>query len=157
MIKTLYRSGIVFLAVLALAACAGFNPIEKPKVSITNIQMAPIIGFQQKLLVGLQLDNPNGFTINLARLRYTLELQGQSLAGGSLNEAISLPANGQTQLVVPVEVNLLSGISVLSKILGSMQSDLDYKLSLTAAVTNFGLGDITIDKVGKVGIGTATP
>ncbi|MEX1664520.1 LEA type 2 family protein [Zhongshania arctica] len=157
MIKTLYRSGIVFLAVLALAACAAFNPIEKPKVSITNIQMAPVIGFQQKLLVGLQLDNPNGFTINLARLRYTLELQGQSLAGGSLNEAISLPANGQTQLVVPVEVNLLSGIGVLSKILGGMQSDLDYKLSLTAAVSNFGLGDITIDKVGKVGIGTTAP
>jgi LEA14-like dessication related protein len=154
MIKTLYRRGMVFLAVLALAACAGFNPIEKPTVSITNIQMAPVIGFQQKLLVGLQIDNPNGFTINLARLRYTLELQGQSLAGGSLNEAVSLPANGQAQLVVPVEVNLLSGIGVLSKILGSMQSDLDYKLSLTAAVSNFGLGDITIDKVGKVGIGS---
>jgi hypothetical protein len=83
-----------------------------------------------------------------------LELQGLSLAGGSLNEAVSLPANGQAQLVVPVEVNLLSGIGVLSKILGSMQSDLDYKLSLTAAVSNFGLGDITIDKVGKVGIGS---
>jgi hypothetical protein len=60
-------------------------------------------------------------------------------------------------LVVPVEVNLLSGIGVLSKILGNLQSDLDYKLSLTAAVTNFGLGDITINKVGKVGMGTSAP
>jgi LEA14-like dessication related protein len=157
MIKILYRYGVVFLAILALAACAGFNPIEKPKVSITSIKMAPVIGFQQKLLVGLQLDNPNGFAINLAQLRYTLELQGQSLAGGSLNEAVSLPANGQTQIVVPVAVNLLSGIGVLSKILGDMQSDLDYKISLTAAITNFGFGDITVEKVGKVGIASAAP
>ncbi|CAA0112988.1 Uncharacterised protein [Zhongshania aliphaticivorans] len=145
------------MAASVLAACASFNPIEKPRVAITNLNMAPGNGFQQKLLVGLQLDNPNSFAVNLGRLRYTLELQGQSLAGGSLNEAISLPANGQTQLVVPVEVNLLSGIGVLSKILGNLQSDLDYKLSLTAAVTNFGLGDITINKVGKVGMGTSAP
>ncbi len=157
MSKNIYRLLLVFTAVLALAACAAFNPIEKPQVAITNIKMAPANGFQQKLLVGLQLDNPNSFALNLGRLRYTLELQGQSLAGGSLNEAISLPANGQTQIVVPVEVNLLSGLGVLSKILGNMQSDLDYKLSLTAAVSNFGLGDITINKVGKVGIGSSAP
>ncbi|CAA0079182.1 Uncharacterised protein [Zhongshania aliphaticivorans] len=157
MIKNTYRVTLVLAVALLLGACAGFNPIEKPQVAITNIKMAPANGFQQKLLVGLQLDNPNSFAINLGRLRYTLELQGQSLAGGSLNEAISLPASGQTQLVIPVEVNLLNGIGVLSKILGNLQSDLDYKLSLTAAVTNFGLGDITINKVGKVGMGSTAP
>ena len=157
MINTMYRLLLICVAASVLAACAAFNPIEKPKVAITHLNMAPGNGFQQKLLVGLQLDNSNAFAVNLGRLRYTLELQGQSLAGGSLNEAISLPANGQTQLVVPVEVNLLSGIGVLSKILGNLQSDLDYKLSLTAAVTNFGLGDITINKVGKVGMGTSAP
>lgn len=157
MIKNIYRSAFVFVVVLALAACASFNPIEKPKVAITNLKMAPGNGFQQKLLVGLQLDNPNSFAVNLGQLRYTLELQGQSLAGGSLNDEISLPANGQAQLVIPVEVNLLNGIGVLSKILGNLQSDLDYKLSLTAAVANFGLGDITINKVGKVGMGNTAP
>ena len=157
MIKKIYQSSVVLVLVWMLAACAVFNPIDKPQVAITSIKMAPANGFQQKMLVGLQLDNPNSFALNLGRLRYTLELQGQSLAGGSLNEAISLPANGQTQLVVPVEVNLLSGLGVLSKIMSSAQSDLDYKLSLTAAVTNFGLGDITINKAGKVGMGSFAP
>ncbi len=142
---------------LLLSSCAALNPIEKPQVAITHIKMAPNNGFQQQLLVGLQLDNPNSFAVNLGRLRYQLSLQGQALAGGSLNESFSLPANGRTQIVVPVDVNLLSGLGVLRAIMGSMQSDLDYQLSLTAAVENFGLGDITINKNGKVGLGASAP
>lgn len=148
---------ITVLFSLLLSACAAFNPIEKPQVAITHIKMAPGNGFQQQLLVGLQLDNPNSFVVNLGRLRYQLSLQGQALAGGSLNESFSLPANGRTQIVVPVDVNLLSGIGVLRAVMNSMQSELDYQLSLTAAVENFGLGDITINKNGKVGMGAAAP
>ncbi|MDF1692790.1 MAG: LEA type 2 family protein [Zhongshania sp.] len=151
------KTWLVILAAVLMSACAAFNPLEKPQVAITHIKMAPANGLQQRLLVGLQLDNPNSFALNLGRLRYQLSLQGQALAGGSLNESFSLPANGRTEIVVPVEVNLLSGLGVLRAIMGSMQSDLDYQLSLTTAVENFGLGDITINKKGKVGLGSTAP
>tara|TARA_R110002167_G_scaffold75337_3_gene210231 strand:- start:491 stop:958 length:468 start_codon:yes stop_codon:yes gene_type:complete len=152
-----FKAVIAITVGLLLSACAAFNPIAEPQVAITHIKMAPANGFQQTLLVGLQLDNPNSFAVNLGRLRYQLSLQGQALAGGSLNESFSLPANGRTQIVVPVEVNLLSGLGVLRAIMASVQPDLDYQLSLTAAVENFGFGDITINKNGKVGLGAAAP
>ena len=151
------KTAVAVVIALLLSACSMFNPIENPEVAITHIKMAPGNGFQQQLLVGLQLDNPNSFALNLGRLRYQLSLQGQALAGGRLNESFSLPANGRTQIVVPVDVNLLSGLGVLRAVMGSAKSDLDYQLSLTTAVENFGLGDITIHKNGKVGLGTSVP
>ncbi|MFT5888709.1 MAG: LEA14-like dessication related protein [Zhongshania sp.] len=151
------KHSLNLLFVLLLSACSAFNPISEPEVAITSIKFAPSNGFQQQLMVGLQLDNPNSFALHLGRLRYQLSLQGHSLAGGSFNEALSLPANGRSQIVVPVEINLLSGLGVMRSLMTSMSSDIDYKLSLTAAVVNFGLGDITVNKTGKVGFGASAP
>jgi LEA14-like dessication related protein len=146
---------LVLAAVLLLNACATFNPIAKPEVAITQIGLGPTTGLQQTLNIGLQLDNPNAFDINLGRLRYKLTLAGKSLAGGSYNQPLTLPANDRVSIVVPVEINLLSGIGLMTSIVGKMQDQLEYELSLTAAVENFGFGDITISKSGMVGPGAA--
>ncbi|GAB3377241.1 LEA type 2 family protein [Spongiibacter taiwanensis] len=142
-------------AALLLSACAALNPIEKPDVAITSINIGPSNGLQQQLLVGLQLDNPNDFALNLGRLRYSISLAGNSLAGGRFNEAVVLPANDRANIVVPVDVNLLNGLGLIRSIM-STTGDMEYKLSLTAAVANFGLGDITVNKVGNIGLGVPT-
>lgn len=143
---------LAIFAGLLLSACAALNPVEKPDVAITSINIGPSNGLQQQLLVGLQLDNPNGFALNLGRLRYSISLAGNSLAGGRFNDPVVLPANDRANIVVPVDVNLLSGLGLIRSIL-STTGDMEYKLSLTAAVENFGLGDITLNKVGNIGLG----
>ncbi|MBD2857461.1 LEA type 2 family protein [Spongiibacter sp. KMU-158] len=144
---------VAVLSALLLSACASVNPIAKPEVAVTNIQVGANNGFQQTLKVGLQLDNPNGFDINLGRFRYDIALAGNSLAGGSFNEAVMLPANDRVNLVVPVQVNLLSGLGLIRSLLNAPQDQLEYELSLTANVLNFGFGDVTVSKKGLVGIG----
>jgi LEA14-like dessication related protein len=151
-VKRLYALALLVL----LSACSALNPIEKPNVAITSLNMGTSNGFQQQLLVGLQLDNPNAFALNLGRLRYTINLAGNSLAGGRFNEALMIPANDRANIVVPVDVNLLSGLGLIRSLM-STTGDLDYKLSLTAAVENFGVGDITVNKSGNIGLGTPAP
>ena len=149
-----------FVAAIALllSACASFSPITKPEVAITRINVGASNGLQQQLLVGLQLDNPNGFELNLGRLRYEMHLTGSKLASGSFNEEVRVPANGQSNIEVPVGINLLSGIGLLRNLLSNVGADLDYELKLSADVGNFGLGDMTVVKKGVVGInGRATP
>lgn len=148
---------LYFLAMLVLlTACSVLSPIEKPNIAITSLNMGSSNGFQQQLLVGLQLDNPNGFSLNLERLRYTISLAGNSLAGGRFSDAVMIPANDRASIVVPVDVNLLSGLGLIRSLM-STAGDIDYELSLTAAVENFGLGDITVNKSGNIGLGVATP
>lgn len=152
---------LLLIAALWLSACANLgplaslNPVAKPEVAITHLQLGENRGFQQQLNVGLQLDNPNGFDINLGKMRYQISLGGTPLAGGSLNESLSLPANDRLNLVVPVELNLLNGLGLVSSLVNSPQDQLEYELSLTVDVLNFGLGDITISKNGMVGFGGA--
>ncbi len=149
---------LIATAALLLCACAALNPIAKPEVAITHINLGVANGLQQQLLVGLQLSNPNRFALELGRLRYEMTLAGSKLASGSFNEAISVPANGQSNIEVPVGINLLSGFGLLRNVLSSAGADLEYELKLSADVGNFGLGDMTVVKQGVVGInGQTTP
>ena len=144
---------ILLLAIVALlSACASLSPVTKPEVAITRINVGASNGLQQQLLVGLQVSNPNSFALNLGKLRYQMDLAGSQLASGTFNDAISIPANGQTQIEVPVGINLLSGIGLLRSVLSSTGGDLEYELRMTADVGNFGLGDMTLSKKGFVGI-----
>lgn len=142
---------IVAMALL-LGACASLNPISKPEVAITRINVGASNGLQQQLLVGLQLDNPNGFDLRMGRLRYEMSLAGSKLASGRFNEEVVIPANGQSNIDVPVGINLLSGFGLLKNLLTNVGADLDYELKLSADVGNFGLGDMTVVKSGVVGI-----
>jgi len=145
----------LFLATWLLAACATFNPVSKPEVAITSINFGPSNGLQQQLLIGLQLDNPNAFDLKLGRLRYDMQIAGSKLASGRFNEAISVPANGQTVIEVPVGINLLSGLGFLKTLMTSASDELEYTLNLSADVGNFGFGDVSLVKSGVVNIGTA--
>ncbi len=148
----------IAVAALLLCACASLNPVAKPEVAITSINLGVANGLQQQLLIGLQLDNPNSFALQLGRLRYEMSLAGSKLASGSFNEAITVPANGQSLIEVPVGINLLSGFSLLRNLLSNVGADLEYELKLSADVGNFGLGDMTLVKQGVVGInGQTTP
>lgn len=145
---------LLVLLSLSFAGCAALSPVEKPIVSLNSINLAPSDGFSQRLEIGIKLDNLNKVDLNLDGLRYKLTLAGSSLAGGSLKQAISLPANDQVSLVLPVDVNLFGGLNLLRKLFSAPSDELDYELSLTALVSNFALGDITINKSGKINIGT---
>ncbi len=66
--------------VALLSACASLNPVAKPEVAITRINIGPSNGLQQQLLIGLQVSNPNSFALNLGKLRYQMDLAGSQLA-----------------------------------------------------------------------------
>ncbi len=111
------KNYLAVLLALLVSACASLNPIAKPEVAITHLALGESRGFQQSLNVGLQLNNPNAFDINLGRLRYQISLAGKSLAGGSFNQEVLLAANGKTNITVPVELNLLNGLGLVSSLL----------------------------------------
>ena len=68
-----------------------------------------------------------------------MQIAGSKLASGRFNEAISVPANGQTVIEVPVGINLLSGLGFLKTLMTSTSDELEYTLNLSADVGNFGL------------------
>ena len=76
------RKILLVMMVWCLSACASFSPIDKPDVAITSLALGPNTGMQQQLKIGLRLDNPNNFALNLGALRYSINLAGNDVATG---------------------------------------------------------------------------
>ncbi len=58
------------------------------------------------ITIGLhyRLENPNGVSLDLRRLSYALEVEGQHIASGELPVGVELRANGATPLAIPVRL-----------------------------------------------------
>lgn len=130
---------VIILTELLLTACALIlaKP-QSPDVRLLNLQLGELGMHQQRLIVELELDNPNQFRLPIKQLDYQVEINGRELARGALADAITLPANGATRVEVPVMCDLLSLLGVLGGAWQNGDSSLQYRVSGTAKV--FGAG-----------------
>jgi len=98
---------------------ADILPIPKlPKISFSDSSLGDVSWSGAKLLVKLDVTNPNAFGIDLNSLAYNLEAQGKSLGSGAVNN-VTLE-KGQTQaLEIPLDVSLTNlGISLFRMLSG---------------------------------------
>ncbi|MDR1162830.1 MAG: LEA type 2 family protein [Candidatus Accumulibacter sp.] len=86
------RAGAVFLLFpllfAALSACGGAP--RRPEVALEGIRLDRISFEDQGFLLRLRVRNPNAFDISIESLRFTLEVEGKTLASGTLGEAVRM-------------------------------------------------------------------
>ena len=151
-IKPLAKASGFFVLAFALlvSGCAWMRDAAKPEVSLTSLSLEPRQGFSQTLNVGVRVRNPNAFELNIKRLNYRIFLEDSELAFGRRDEKLTVPANDSVNLTVPVELNLLGGLSLAEKWLRNPKDALDYRLEVDADVANFGLGLMQIRKESSI-------
>ncbi len=94
-------------------------PVPKlPEIRFSNISLSDVSWSGAKLLVSLDVENPNTFGIDLNSLAYSLKAEGKTLGAGAVNQ-IKLE-QGQAQKVdIPLEVSLTNlGISLFRMLSG---------------------------------------
>lgn len=98
------------LILLGLCGC-GVKPllegrIQPPRVSLAGLTILPPATGCWPLSVQLRLQNPNPEPLQLLGYDYVLRLNGQLLVEGESQSRVTLPAQGETILEVPLLVNL---------------------------------------------------
>lgn len=85
-------ASIVFATVLT-TSCTGipFNA-QTPKVSVAEIGIKRLGLFEQVFDVGLRIQNPNDFDIDIEGLEFRLEINGREFATGVAHSRTRLPA-----------------------------------------------------------------
>ncbi|HSM62268.1 MAG TPA: LEA type 2 family protein [Longimicrobiales bacterium] len=125
--------GAVLTLALAVSGCAfGF---EQPTLRVTEVRLAAVGLSGGTLTVRLDVDNPNDYPLEGERFRYRLafadERDGSSewvtLADGSLDDRIRVPANGTGSVDVDVPFEFASAGMALSSLLRS--GELEYRFS----------------------------
>jgi LEA14-like dessication related protein len=100
---------VALLAPCALAACAGVEKMisgafERPRLQLESVNVEAVDLEGATAVARYRVENPNGFSVTVARLSYQLDVEGQRVAAGVLPGGLRLPARGAAPLVIPVRV-----------------------------------------------------
>jgi LEA14-like dessication related protein len=120
-----------------LAGCASTGSlVSTPAVDLRNVE-ATELGFSgQTFLLVFDVENPNPFPLPVNAISYGVELDGYRFASGSTVGDFTVPASGQAEFTISVEVDLLQTAPPLLYIVkDALEQDIPYELNGT-----FGLG-----------------
>jgi LEA14-like dessication related protein len=115
MINHPIRTLLALSLCLWLAACSTLG-LQKPQVSLVDIRPAASTLLEQNFTLTLRIQNPNHLPIKAAGLNFTLQVAGQQLASGASNQAIHVPALGDTQIQLQLHTSLVSWLKQLGKV-----------------------------------------
>jgi LEA14-like dessication related protein len=120
----------LLLAACLLSACASTESlISAPGVSLRNVQLTDVELSAQTFLLGFDVTNPNPFPLPISSVSYAVELDGYRFAIGETAGRFSVPASGDGEFAISVELNLLKTAPQLLFVARSaVRRDIPYKL-----------------------------
>jgi len=137
------------LTVLMLAGCASTFDLEPPKLSLVSMKVQSADLFSQRLLVRMQVVNPNARELPIKGIDYRIEVFDSELAHGEASAPFVVPAQGEAEFDVQVTANLASTVARLAARHGSMES-LQYRLVGEVSLASGFLRRIPFDERGSV-------
>jgi LEA14-like dessication related protein len=130
---TVYRTlnAALLVSLLAMAGCATTmqDLVKSPAVELRSVQVVGLGFNSQTFLLSFDISNPNGFSLPVRSVSYGLKLDGQRFASGQTPSEFSVPANGETQFAISVDLDLLkTAPQLLSIVRQSVRQDVGYEL-----------------------------
>jgi LEA14-like dessication related protein len=125
---------LVLLIIVLIQGCSSLEQAgelvsgTKPTGEVKGVKLSRLDFKGIDLVFDLQVDNPNPVKITLDHLDYELKLLNRSFLTGEQGMGMSLPANGLSQVKLPVRMEfekLLSSYKELSK-----RDELPYQIAL---------------------------
>jgi LEA14-like dessication related protein len=129
------RTVILILLAAGLASCAVIRPAP-PEVQLSGLEITDLSLSHANFLARLQLYNPNGVSIDIKSLKFTLFLNDIRVADGQSTRPLTIPAeeNGEATL------RLSSSFFNLLQLTRKLQDQDQIAFSLDGEVRVGGLG-----------------
>jgi LEA14-like dessication related protein len=133
------RKQIFLAAILIITACSGCAgtsiSIEKPTVQLSHVVVNQLSFSGQTFILSFDVSNPNPFPLPVSAVRYHVQLADQTFASGETPGDFSIPARGNGNFDISVELDILKSASSLTGVLrGGMRQPVPYKLNGSLAV-----------------------
>jgi len=142
------RTAAVALA-FVLASCAGLkqlahSAVKDPKLTFRSASVEALDMEGATVAFTFDLENPNGFGLDLARLGWTIDVEGTRIAAGDVPGGLRIRANGTSPVAFPVRVRYQDVPGIVS-LLGSGKDVIQYRLAGTLGVkTPLGILDLPL-------------
>ena len=106
-IGRLRKIGLGAVACFAAGCASTGITVEKPGVSLSNVEVAEIDLDSQTFVLDFDVINPNPFPLPIRSISYGVELDGFRFASGQTTGAFTVPANGDSHFEITVDVDLM--------------------------------------------------
>ncbi len=132
------RKATIPIVVLAAAAAlpsraaAELEAFVPPTLAMRSCSVERIELEGAKLLARYEVANPNAYDLELAGVRYTVEVDGKAVADGASAEPVRIPARGSAPISLPVEVRFARVPGFAAKV--ALKDAVPYRLSGSVAV-----------------------
>jgi LEA14-like dessication related protein len=141
--------GLAAALVLLLAACASVrdlarSAVKEPKVTFRAASIEAIDMEGATVAFTWDLENPNGFGVDLAHVGWLVEVEGTRVAAGDLPGGLKIPANGVGPVTFPVRLRYRE-VPGIGSLLSSGKDAIRYRLGATLGVrTPLGVLDLPV-------------
>jgi LEA14-like dessication related protein len=125
--RVLLRSiAVSIILMLSVAGCSSLK-LEKPTLSIVNVEMLKSDLLSQRLKVRLHVQNPNDRALPIKGITYGLEVAGEPFADGVSAASFVVPPLGEAEFDMNVTANMAGTlIRLLGQ--GSSRDSVDYRM-----------------------------
>lgn len=129
MVKFVKSSALLLMAA-CLSACATLeNAVQAPVVTLQGVDLADLDFSGQSFVLSFGVSNPNAFSLPINHVSYGLKLDEQHFASGQTAADFSIPANGNGEFAISVELDLLrTAPQLLYTVRDAASRDLPYEL-----------------------------
>jgi LEA14-like dessication related protein len=147
--KEWMRTRALLSAFLLLASCAEVqklarSAVKDPKLTFRSASIERLDMEGATVAFTWDLENPNGFGLDLARVGWTVDVEGTRIASGDLPGGLQIKANGTSPVTFPVRVRFQDVPGIVS-LLGSGKDAIRYRLGGTLGVrTPVGVLDLPL-------------
>jgi len=115
--------------------------IRIPDVSLAHLRIKKMNLSGIELETRLNITNVNAFAFDVGKLNYALELANNSVARGTMNEGIKIPAKGKGEITIPLSLDFGGALGSLRSLLSGNQISTTIKGDAQMGTP---LGDITL-------------
>lgn len=99
---------------------SGTLPVVKPPtIDLSSVSLQRTTLLDQRLLLKMTINNPNSFGLLINTLDYDVMVNGRRWAQGTTDKKIEVNAAGESEIALPVSVDILSAGAALADIISS--------------------------------------
>lgn len=135
----------VTIMVLIFSGCAALeDAVQKPGVSIKSVNFKPGTLQEGTLDSQIEISNPNGFSLPVKSMLYSLKLNDREFANSTLSLDRNIPARGSVQVALPIKFRYTELVGGITEVLAHKR----IRFQLSGNV-DFGLITVPYSKTGE--------
>jgi LEA14-like dessication related protein len=101
-LRLIALAALLATGLLGCAALEEFTNVRKPTVTVEGVRYSDLSFESLAVVLDTSIKNPNSAAVSLAGFDYDLGISGRSVVTGDQSASLSIPANGEGKLAVPV-------------------------------------------------------